>query len=74
MSECICVVDDAMRAVTVKEPIVRCKDCKQGIETPEGIDCHGPLVQTWDYYNDELMSNIVQPDGFCAWAVRKEDA
>ena len=60
------------------EQIVRCRDCEQGIETERNgkaiIDCHGPLVQTWDHYNDEPLVNPVPPDGFCKWGIRREDA
>ena len=58
------------------EPIVRCRDCKQGVEAHyKGktiIDCHGPLVQTWDYWQDEPLVNEVNPDGFCAWGERRD--
>ena len=52
--------------------IVRCRDCKNGVRRGDEIDCVGPLVQTWDYYNDEPLHNPVPPDGFCAWGVRRE--
>lgn len=61
------------------EPIVRCRDCKHGYEVfwpdnvPSGyLDCHGYLAETWDYERDEPNVNPVPPDGFCAWACRKE--
>lgn len=58
----------------VGERIVRCRDCRFAHETCDGMfDCEGPMVQTWDYYNDQPMSNPVQPDGFCAWGIEKED-
>lgn len=56
----------------VHERIVRCRDCKHTAPYGDGIECLGPLVQTWDYYNDEPLDNPVQPDGFCAWGERKE--
>ena len=56
---------------------VRCRDCEQGIETERNgkaiIDCHGPLVQTWDHYNDEPLVNPVPPDGFCKWGIRRKE-
>lgn len=62
-----------------KEAIVRCRDCiysctyHDGIYR-DGIECLGPLVQTWDYYSDRPLHNPVLPDGFCAWGKRKESA
>ena len=50
---------------------VRCRDCKNGIKCDSGISCIGPLVQTWDYYNDEPLVNPVPPDGYCAWGRRE---
>ena len=65
----------------VREEIVRCRDCKHGYEvtwpavskTPSDyLDCTGPLVETWDYYNDQPKDNPVPPYGFCAWGERKK--
>ncbi len=64
-----------------REEIVRCRDCRHGNEVtwPTGsgipqdyLDCTGELVETWDYYNDQPSMNPVKPDGYCAWACRKE--
>lgn len=61
--------------------IVRCRDCKHADEVtwlasskvpPDYLDCNGPLVESWDYYNDEPKDNPVPPDGFCAWGERRE--
>lgn len=46
-------------AVTLPE-IVRCRDCKFCMAYMAGTYC--------DY-----MAHSVDPDGFCAWAKRKED-
>lgn len=63
--------------IPVREEIVRCRNCRNAsvaeLDGSEVIACHGPLVQTWDYYNDEPLTNPVPPDGFCAWGVRKVD-
>lgn len=56
----------------VRERIVRCRDCAQTAPYGDGIECHGPLVETWDYFNDQPLHNPVQPDGFCAWGERRE--
>ena len=64
-------------------PVVRCVDCKHAFKVtwpnhskvpPDYLDCHGELVETWDYYADEPKYNPVSPDGYCAWAERKGDA
>lgn len=53
--------------------VVRCRDCANATECEDGtLDCHGRLVQTWDYWNDEPLRNPVPPDGFCAWGKRRE--
>ena len=63
------------------EEVVRCRDCKfsREVEWPEWmnvpsdyLDCHGELVETWDYYNDEPNNNPVKPDGFCAWGTKTD--
>lgn len=61
-----------MTHLPVLEEVVRCRDC--ATECEDGtLDCHGPLVQTWDYWNDEPLRNPVPPDGFCAWGIRRAD-
>ena len=43
-----------------REEIVRCRDCREyNTELYEHITC-------------ELLMRYVKPDGFCAWAERKE--
>ena len=56
----------------VHESIVRCRDCEQTCEYGGGIECMGPLVQTWDFFNDRPLHNPVSPDGYCAWGKRKK--
>ena len=67
----------------VREEIVRCRDCKHAHpvfwlerdDVPDDwVDCTGPLVDTWDYYDDEPKDNPVRPDGFCAWGAKEVDA
>ena len=57
----------------VHERIVRCRDCKFTAQYGDGIECCGPLVQTWDFYNDQPLHNPVQPDGFCKWGKRRDE-
>lgn len=73
-------VSESLRAFGWEE-VVRCRDCKfsHEVEWPEWmnvpsdyLDCHGELVETWDYYNDEPNNNPVKPDGFCAWGERRD--
>lgn len=63
---------EAWHWLPVRERIVRCRDCASVCEDGT-LDCHGPLVQTWDYWNDEPLRNPVPPDGFCAWGKRRAD-
>lgn len=56
----------------VCEEVVRCRDCKYTCAYGDGIECLGPLVQTWDYHNDQPLHNPVPPNGFCAWGERRD--
>lgn len=62
--------------------VVRCRDCKYADEViwptsskvpPDYLDCNSPLVETWDYYNDEPKDNPVPPNGFCFHGERRRD-
>ena len=64
------------------QEIVRCRDCKHAHSVfwhardnvpDDWLDCTGPLVTTWDYYDDVPQNNPVRPDGFCAWGEKKVD-
>lgn len=57
---------------TLMERVVRCRDCEYACDSPYGIECLGPLVQTWDYYDDRPLHNPVRPNGFCAYGKRKD--
>jgi len=61
--------------------VVRCRDCKHAYEVtwpanyqvpPDYLDCGGPLVETWDYYNDGPKDNPVPPNGFCFYGERRD--
>jgi Lar family restriction alleviation protein len=58
----------------IREEIVRCRDCEHAEESESGsLHCIGYLVEKWDYYNDEpSYGRQVEPDGFCAWAERRD--
>lgn len=43
--------------------IVRCRDCKYGIN--DGELCSEDASDSWDWRS-------VEPDGFCAWGERRE--
>ena len=43
--------------------IVRCRDCKFGVDG--GKYCAEGCADIWDWRN-------VEPDGFCAWAERRQ--
>lgn len=64
MTEYICdmaEVDPGTWETEVREPIVRCRDCKYLI-------AHGAGCAYWDYCDIESI------DGFCAWGERRGDA
>ena len=55
--------------------IVRCRDCRHAIPVtsdPPWLDCTGPLVETWDYREDEPRMNPVEPEGFCHKGERRD--
>ena len=43
------------------EPIVRCRDCKYYMHS------------SWHRCDLHSIAHEVEPDGFCAWGVRRED-
>ena len=43
-----------------RDEIVRCKDC----------ECYEPNI--YKHFTCELFQYYVEPDGFCAWGVRRE--
>lgn len=45
------------------EEIVRCRDCKFGVDG--GKYCAEGCADSWDWRN-------VEPDGFCAWGERED--
>ncbi len=47
----------------LREEIVRCRDCKFGVDG--GKYCAEGCADSWDWRN-------VEPNGFCAWGERKE--
>ena len=57
-----------------QEEIVRCRDCIYAEESESGVlRCHGYLVDSWDYYNDEpSIGKQVEPNEFCAWGERRQ--
>ena len=58
--------DDGEWQVSPGEPIVRCKDCERFAVDQSDHDYRtGWWCKRW--YTD-----MVKPDGFCAWACRKE--
>lgn len=71
MSEYICECDEYRSswgetykwAAEYREPIVRCRDCKFGVDG--GKYCAEGCADSWDWRN-------VEPDGFCAWGERRE--
>lgn len=69
--------------IVPSESIVRCRDCRfcSFVEYEEHTDrkleepfcnCTGKLTTSWDYFNDCVQYNPVEPDGFCAWGESKD--
>ena len=46
--------------------IVRCRDCRYYDQNDEPSEVYP------DRYLCDLMANFLHPDGFCAWAERRE--
>ena len=62
MSEYIYAIDDHGNQWVKWKEIVRCRDCEHAIDSPAwpgAMEC---------YY----IGRGVEPDGFCAWAERRE--
>lgn len=52
---------EAWHWLPVREEVVRCRDCKY----------YEP--NTYSHFTCELLTFHVEPDGFCAWGVRREE-
>lgn len=65
------LVIDTFSKNSLREEIVRCRDCKHYYEAdnyhPQG-NYTSHCCKYFDTYNDE-----VAPDGFCAWGERREN-
>ena len=86
MSEHVFWMDDAREDAygnvpcEVREPIVRCRDCANSFAFDEGSDEYSAFpgkidcmhFAQWDYYDDAPGHWPVEPDGFCAWGVRRQ--
>lgn len=46
--------------------VVRCRDCVHYVADPEPIDPGWPMMC------DESGRDMLEPDGFCAWASKRE--
>lgn len=66
MTEYVCELEDARYEMdwTPKEEIVRCRDCEHGLWNGKTCDRLDPCFD--EHWFD------VEPNGFCAWAKRKE--
>lgn len=72
MAEYVTEWGESVADFTVREEVVRCRDCKHSLK--DGTLCQ--FFASWvpvaggDEYAE--MPADVEPDGFCAWATRKE--
>lgn len=58
--------------LTVREEIVRCRDCMKSRE--KGWKCTRFTEEVYNEENEigELVMANVRPDGFCAWGERRD--
>ena len=47
--------------------IVRCRDCEYYVKDPYPIDPGWPMMC------NQLGRDMLEPDGYCAWAERREE-
>lgn len=62
--------DPAVRAASLGEEIVRCRDCKHATPDTSGRKCYEGYL-----WCDELTEGIgfsVAPNDFCAWGERRD--
>ena len=73
MSEYVCELEDASYEMdwTPKEEVVRCRDCKRFDSKTDGCWWFSHYEQQGNYSWAEVPSDV-EPDGFCAWAKRKD--
>lgn len=70
------LMDEAVALMGKLNPreLVRCRDCANA----HRLGMSGTLVCShfaeWDYCNNEPGSCMVDPDGYCFWGERREDA
>lgn len=57
------LVIDTFSKNNLREEIVRCRDCKFGVDG--GKYCAEGCADSWDWRN-------VEPDGFCKWGERRD--
>lgn len=74
MRENVCVIDEEIVEVTVKEPVVRCRDCR--LSAMDGTRCAlfascEPILGGTGHV---MVPADVDPYGFCAWGERVEVA
>jgi hypothetical protein len=70
--ERVCVIDEAYVAITVKEEVVRCRDCQHG--AMDGTRCslfasYEPILGGTEHV---MVPADVDPYGFCAWGERRD--
>ena len=58
-------IPKVLRKERLREPIVRCRDCIYYKPDPDPIDPGWPMMC------ERTGDDMVEPYGFCAWAVRR---
>ena len=67
--------DPSFLGYEFREPIVRCKDCKHMHVVRHWLGMN--VTECWlhaDRESGALGKEATEPDGFCAWGERREDA
>jgi len=66
MAEYVTEWGESVADFTVREEVVRCRDCKRfAVDQSDHEYRSGWWCKRWD-------TDMVKPDGFCAWGERKE--
>lgn len=79
MTEYICGTDGHDGHWLTGEVVVRCRDCKHArIMRPLDWRTGKPstVIEEWycDWHSNAEGASDIEPDGFCAWGERREDA
>lgn len=77
MAEYVTEWGESVADFTVREEVVRCRDCEHArIMRPLDWRTGKPsaVIEEWycQWHSNAEGASDIEPDGFCAWASRKE--